>query len=132
MKQLIKEYKKWVVKATKAAAIAKSKGQAKETLPEYIAADNMARSIWAKIKPLAVLFIALFLFASCNKIQTGHVCPFDHCPYKGIEIKASVYMPAITNETGCEEGTDCHIIDCLHFLVPDADYDTLEQMMWED
>ena len=45
MKQLIKEYKKWVVKATKAAAIAKSKGQAKETLPEYIAADNMASPI---------------------------------------------------------------------------------------
>jgi hypothetical protein len=84
----------------------------------------------SKIK---IIIVACIMLAGCNKIEiAGHCCPFQHCPYKGIPNVPEIYMQAITNYTGCEEGTDCHIIDCLHFVKPDADYDTLEQMMWED
>lgn len=61
MKELIKQYKKWVLKATNAAKAAEKNEQPKEQHPEYVAADNVAKTLWAKIKPLAVLLIAIFV-----------------------------------------------------------------------
>ena len=66
----------------------------------------------------------LALLVSCKK-EPGHVCKWDHCPYKGITYR--VY-PA---HAEYEQGTDAYCIDALHILYPNDDYEILEQRLIE-
>lgn len=85
-------------------------------------------------KPALALLIGLFLFCLYNiflgkKVQakpiatTAHTCIYKLCPYKG----------DLTFNHGCgacEPGTDCYLLDSLHFVYPDKDYDYLDSLLF--
>jgi len=64
------------------------------------------------------------------KADKPHKCRWALCPYKGVTL--ANYKQAISDYTGQSEGTEAHIIDCLHILHPTADYDQLAEMMEND
>lgn len=61
----------------------------------------------------------------------GHSCPFPTCPYKGKTVYVHAHTGA-ANEPTEDTGSDCDIIDRIHWLHPDWSYDQCETAMMED
>lgn len=79
---------------------------------------------------LAIIFIIAAL-CSCKKQDTnqGHQCRWNLCPYKGVTPDKN--GKAVRQYTGTDGG-DSYSIDILHLEYPQANYDELEQMLFED
>lgn len=68
-----------------------------------------------------IMFVFIIpIFFICNT-DSGHVCRWKKCPYKGIKEY---------NEYNAQEeiGTPGYYIDRLHIKYPDLDYDQLEEI----
>jgi len=78
---------------------------------------------------IIVLAAILMCFAGCKNENDPHTCKWKLCPYKG--ITEPQYRQSVTNYVG-EEGSDAFYIDLLHLENPEADYDTLEAMLFEN
>lgn len=76
------------------------------------------------MKKIFVSLIALGSLASCSKEVGGHACPWPHCPYKGITI---AQYPSVAE---CQPGSDCYILDSLHFVYPNKEYDYLDSLVF--
>lgn len=71
----------------------------------------------------AILILVVITLASCSKVNTGHACRWKTCPFKGDVV--------FTSGCGyCEQGTDCWILDSLHFVSPSLEYDQLEYKLF--
>lgn len=83
---------------------------------------------WTKLNTLALLMIiGLLAFKATTAPATGHKCKWDLCPYKGIQ--EAQYRTAVTNYVG-EKLTDAWCIDMLHLEFPDAEYEELENRLF--
>ena len=83
------------------------------------------------MKKLLILLLATaILFAADWFSVKTHFCPRPACPYKGVVVDSA--KEAIIEHTGCDEGTDCYIVEALHFEMPNATPAELEKAMWED
>ena len=78
----------------------------------------------------AILFLGLFilvlgfLFIKPKKqFKAVHQCGYRLCPMQGYEKFKS-------DLTECEPGSDCYILDSLHFANPAMNYDELDSMLF--
>ena len=60
-----------------------------------------------------------------------HACKYDLCPFKGVGNHPGEWSKAVTDYTGCEDGTDCYYIEILHLEYPDENYDQLEDRLFK-
>jgi len=70
----------------------------------------------------SLVLISIIALASCQKASTGHDCPFSKCPFKG--------QSTFINTDGCEDGSDCNLIDRIHFDYPNESYDFCENRLF--
>ena len=61
---------------------------------------------------------------------SGHLCRWALCPYKG--IKPAQYKDSVLKYTQAEEGSEAVQVDLMHLITPDADYDSIIEMIEED
>jgi hypothetical protein len=54
---------------------------------------------------------------------TPHTCSYSLCPFKN----QAFFFAGCGN---CDEGSDCYILDSLHFAMPDKDYDELDSLLF--
>lgn len=77
-----------------------------------------------------IIFLLIALLSSCQKdyTYTEHSCRWSLCPYKGVTPEH--YSEAVSEYSGCNEGSDCYYIDILHLEYPNEDYDQLEDRLF--
>ena len=66
---------------------------------------------------IAILFYTVYCMY-CSSVP--HHCPINNCEQEG----------HTTFTTSCEEGTDCYIVDSIHFFNPEMNYDQIETLMF--
>lgn len=69
---------------------------------------------------LLVILIAIF--------PNEHKCKYPKCPYKGVLIYDA--KQAIILYTGSDPGTDAYLVDSLHFVHPEMDYDQIDSILF--
>lgn len=84
---------------------------------------------------IAIMILALsFCFVSCSKakpeVSGGHLCPYTHCPYKGLKSFEGVINTGETVVDEQQEGSDTYYLDMLHWEYPYASYDELEETLF--
>lgn len=76
------------------------------------------------MKNFAGVVLILLILAIITRSNVPHHCSYEHCPYKGqTEFKSEA--------GGCVSGSDCWILDSIHYEHPKWDYDKCEEYLFK-
>lgn len=72
---------------------------------------------------LILILVIAFFMSSCSSCEPIHKCNWEDCEHIGEVMNPDKF----TSHWGCEEMTDCYLVELTHFMNPEMSYEMCEE-----